>query len=157
MLYNVDVPGEWGRMQAREPAQTAIEMLAMDDGCKLFLRSWRTEGQDVLLLLHGLGAHSGWFIDMGNELAARGLTTYAVDHRGFGRSAGVPGHIERYATYIEDLVTLLKELKQRHASGAEAARMYILGHSMGGVFATYLAAWHADLLDGVIFLPYAAP
>ncbi len=150
MLYNVEAPGEWGSMRASAQVQTATETLAMADGCKLFLRSWKTEGRDVLLLAHGLGAHGGWFIDMGNELAASGLSVYVVDHRGFGRSEGLPGHIERGANYIEDLVAVLKEIRSRHASGD--ARFFLLGHSMGGIFATHLAAQHGELLDGVIFL-----
>jgi alpha-beta hydrolase superfamily lysophospholipase len=152
VLYNVDAPGEWGSMQTAAQVQTATETLAMADGCKLFLRGWRTESQDVLLLMHGLGAHGGWFIDMGNELAARGLNVYAVDHRGFGRSEGLPGHVERAENYIADLALVVSELHRRHTSGGTPARIYVLGHSMGGIFATHLAARYARLLDGVIFL-----
>lgn len=150
MLYNVDLPGEWGSMRAAPQVQTATEALTMADGCKLFLRSWKTEGRDVLLLVHGLGAHGGWFIDMGNELAASGLSVYVIDHRGFGRSEGQPGHVERGIHYIHDLVAVLKEIRGRHASGN--GRFFLLGHSMGGIFATHLAAKHGELLDGVIFL-----
>ena len=152
MRYNVDTPGEWGSMQAAARTQTATEMLAMADGCQLFLRSWATESQSVLLLMHGLGAHSGWFIDMGNSLATSGLSVYAVDHRGFGRSEGLPGHVERATDYISDLAVVTRELRRRHTRGDVPARVYVLGHSMGGIFATYLAARRADLLDGVIFL-----
>lgn len=151
MLYDVDAPGEWGSMQAVATVatvQATTETLSMADGCKLFLRSWRTEGQQVLLLMHGLGAHSGWFIDMGNELAARGLNVYAVDHRGFGRSEGLPGHVERAENYINDLAAVVTEIRRHHTN----ARLYILGHSMGGIFATHLAARQSELLDGVIFL-----
>lgn len=153
MLYNLSTPGDWGSMQAAARTQVATEMLAMADGCKLFLRSWTTEeSQSVLLLMHGLGAHSGWFIDMGNELAARGLSVHAVDHRGFGRSEGLPGHVEHATNYIADLAAVIREIRLRHTSAGKSPRVYILGHSMGGIFATYLAARHADLLDGVIFL-----
>jgi len=148
MLYNVESPGDWGSVQTASQARYATETLAMTDGCKLFLRSWRNESPHVLLLMHGLGAHSGWFIDMGNELASRGLSVYAVDHRGFGRSEGLPGHVERAANYIEDLVAVITEIRTRHAG----ARLSILGHSMGGIFATHLAAKHGDLLNGVLFL-----
>ena len=152
MLYNVDVPGEWGSMQGTARVQSGTEMLAMVDGCKLFLRSWRTESRHVLLLMHGLGAHSGWFIDMGNELAARGLNVYAVDHRGFGRSEGLEGHVGRAENYITDLAMVVEEIRRRHTSGDVPARVTVLGHSMGGIFATYLASRYANLLDGVIFL-----
>ena len=152
MLYNVEAPGEWGKMQATAQVQVETEMLTMADGCKLFLRCWQTESQDVLILMHGLGAHGGWFIDMGNELAARGLNVYAVDHRGFGRSEGLPGHIERARNYISDLAAIVREVRKRHTNEHASARVYVLGHSMGGIFATYLAVQYHELLDGVIFL-----
>lgn len=152
MLYKVDAPGDWGSMQSTVQVQSATETLTMTDGCKLFLRSWKTESRDVLLIAHGLGAHSGWFIDMGNELATLGLTVYAMDHRGFGRSEGLPGHVERFDTYVEDLEAVLEELRRRHTTEGKRARFYLLGHSMGGIFATHLAAKHGKLLDGVIFL-----
>ncbi|HKF36530.1 MAG TPA: alpha/beta fold hydrolase, partial [Ktedonobacteraceae bacterium] len=103
MSYQPTAPGDWGRMQQAPDIITATEELATADACKLFLRSWRTGSSNVLLILHGLGAHSGWFIDMGNKLAARGLTVYAMDHRGFGRSGGLPGHIDNYQTFVEDI------------------------------------------------------
>ncbi|HEX7733967.1 MAG TPA: alpha/beta hydrolase [Ktedonobacteraceae bacterium] len=152
MLYNVDAPGEWGNMQAAAQVQAVTETLAMADGCKLFLRIWRVESRDVLLLVHGLGAHSGWFVDMANELAARGLNVYAVDHRGFGRSEGLPGHVERAENYISDLAALVTEIRSRHTSEGAPARIFALGHSMGGIFVTCLAARQGSLLDGVIFL-----
>jgi alpha-beta hydrolase superfamily lysophospholipase len=152
MLYDRDTPGDWGTMRPNSPTLATTEMLPMADGCQIFLRSWQTQSQDVLLLMHGLGGHSGWYVDMGNELAARGLTVYALDHRGFGRSQGIPGHIERADRYIEDLATVVKEIRSRHSVESQSLRVSILGHSMGGIFAAYLAARHGDLLDGVIFL-----
>lgn len=151
MLYNVDAPGEWGSMQAAQ-VQAATETLAMADGCKLFLRSWRVESQDVLVVVHGLGAHSGWFVDMGNELAAHGLNVYVVDHRGFGRSEGLPGHVERAENYVSDLAAVVTEIRRRHTNEGGTARVFALGHSMGGIFVTCLAARQGALLDGVIFL-----
>lgn len=152
VLYDVQFPGEWGSRQTTSPVQSLDEMLTMSDGCKLFLRNWQTGSQNVLLIMHGLGAHSGWFIDMGNELAARGLTVYALDHRGFGHSEGLPGHVEHFATYVDDVAAVLQEIRKRHKGGATPTRFYVLGHSMGGIFATYLAAQQSDLLDGVLFL-----
>jgi len=56
-----------------------------------FLAQWHTDGPDVLVILHGLGAHSGWFNTLGKPLAPQGLTVYAVDHRGFRPIAGAAG------------------------------------------------------------------
>src|ERR1700726_4228300 len=148
MHYQPDAPGDWGQMQAAPGIVTATEELTTPDMCKLFLRSWKTDGPHVLLLMHGLGGHSGWYIDMGNVLAARGLTVYAMDHRGFGRSGGLPGHIADYHTYVEDIHYVVAEIRKRHPQ----APIYVLGHSMGGIFATYFAAKYGAMLTGVLFL-----
>src|SRR5437764_10622397 len=148
MLYQQEAQGDWGQMQGSDKCQVATEMLAMKDGCKLFLRSWITSSRDILLILHGLGAHSGWFIHMGNELAARGLSVYVVDHRGFGRSEGQAGHIDSYATFVEDSYAVIAEIRKRHAN----ARLYLLGHSMGGIFTTHIAAKYGRFLAGILYL-----
>jgi alpha-beta hydrolase superfamily lysophospholipase len=148
MLYQKDAPGDWG--QARETAEIAVatEHIVMDDGCKLFLRSWTTRSTDVLLILHGLGGHGGWYIDMANVLASRGLTVYTLDHRGFGRSTGLKGDVDSYQTLVEDSAAVIREIRKRHPD----ARIYLLGHSMGGIIATYVAARYSNLLAGVLYL-----
>lgn len=153
MLYQKEAPGEWGRMKETATIKVATEMLAMVDGCKLFLRSWVMDSSDVVLILHGLGGHSGWYIDMGDTLAARGLTVYADDHRGFGQSEGLPAHIDNYTTFVEDCHTLISEIRRRHPD----RKIYVLGHSMGGIFTTHLAAKYGQDLAGILYLnPWVA-
>ena len=148
MLYQKEAPGEWGQMKATDTIKIATEMLPMADGCKLFLRSWVTDSSDVLLILHGLGAHSGWFINMADTLAKRGLTVYVDDHRGFGHSEGLPAHIDTYSTFVEDCHMLVTEIRRRHPG----RNIYVLGHSMGGIFTTHLAAKYGQELAGILYL-----
>ncbi len=148
MLYQPEAPGDWGQMLESDTIKTATEMLKTADGCNHFLRSWVTNSNNVLLILHGLGAHSGWFIDMGNKLASRGMNVYVMDHRGFGRSGGLPGHIDDYHTYVEDIDFIVAEIRKRHPEAA----IHILGHSMGGIFASHYAAKYENLLASVLFL-----
>ncbi len=148
MLYQPDAPGDWGQMLESDTIKTATDILKTSDGCHIFIRSWVTDSPGILLILHGLGAHSGWFIDMGNKLAARGMTVYAMDHRGFGRSGGLPGHIENYHTYVEDINFIVTTMRKRHPEAA----IHILGHSMGGIFASHFAAKYQNMLTSVLFL-----
>lgn len=148
MLYQPDSPGDWGQMLESETIKTATEILKTPDGCTIFLRSWVTDSPDILLILHGLGAHSGWFIDMGNKLAARGLTVYAMDHRGFGRSGGLPGHIDDYHAYIADINFIVTTIRERHPE----ARIHVLGHSMGAIFTAYYAATYPNAVTSLLFL-----
>ena len=148
MLYQPDAPGDWGQMLESDAIKTATDILKTSDGCNIFLRSWDTDSPDVLLILHGLGAHSGWFIDMGNKLAARGMTVYAMDHRGFGRSGGLSGHIDNYHIYVEDINFIVTTIRKRHPEAA----IHILGHSMGAIFASHFAAKYQNTLTSVLFL-----
>ena len=148
MHYKPNAPGDWGSMQETADISIATEELITPDACKHFIRSWKRPGSDVLLILHGLSGHSGWYIDMGNVLASRGITVYAMDHRGFGRSGGQAGHIDDYHIYVENIGFILAELRNRHPE----SQIYVLGHSMGGLFAAYVAAKYRDILAGVLFL-----
>jgi alpha-beta hydrolase superfamily lysophospholipase len=136
--YRADHAGDWGIADESGSGGYQTETLALRDGTKLFFRSWQASDPQapVLVLLHGLGAHTGWFIDMGNELRARGVTVYADDHRGFGRSGGARGHVRDWHTYVSDVSEFFAAVRERQPN----APISLLGHSMGAVFALYFAA-----------------
>jgi alpha-beta hydrolase superfamily lysophospholipase len=148
MSYQPGAPGDWGRMEETPAITIAQEKLLTADNSPHFLRSWNTGSADALLIMHGLGGHSGWYIDMGNSLASQALSVYAMDHRGFGRSGGFPGHIDDYHTFLEDIKFVLAELRKRHPKG----KIYLLGHSMGGLFASHFATTYGEMLDGLLLL-----
>ncbi|MBF6591653.1 MAG: alpha/beta fold hydrolase [Ktedonobacterales bacterium] len=136
--YRADHAGDWGIAQERAESGYSTDTLTLRDGTPLFFRSWRAADPQapVLVLLHGLGAHTGWFIDMGNALQARGITVYADDHRGFGRSGGPRGHVRAWRTYVEDIGEFVSAVRQWQPGSP----LSLLGHSMGAVFALYVAA-----------------
>lgn len=138
VAYRPEHVGDWGIPAAAEGSRYETGTFALSDGTSIFYRSWTRDAAPapVLLLMHGLGAHSGWFIDMGNSLNALGLTVYVTDHRGFGRSSGARGHATRQDQYTRDLEAVIDEIRSRH----NGVPIFILGHSLGGVFALHLAA-----------------
>lgn len=83
-------------------------------------------GEDVLLLLHGLGATGGVWRDVDDHWSGRWL---APDLPGHGES-------DRLEHYTFD--TMAREL--RRLIGPHD-RVSILGHSLGGVLALYLGSW----------------
>jgi alpha-beta hydrolase superfamily lysophospholipase len=148
VTYRAEAQGDWGIIAPGAGIEASEEQLSMNDGTRLFCRVWRTNGKATLLVLHGLGAHSGWFIDMGNALAARGLNVWVVDHRGFGRSEGPRGHVAAYRRYLQDIDAVVDAIRAAQLE----TRLFVLGHSMGGIFATYYAAAHPEKLTGVLLL-----
>ncbi len=159
IAYQPEHVGDWGVPTPVTGGRYGTETLALDDGTPLFFRFWQAARREapVLIVFHGLGAHTGWFIDLGNALHARGVSVYMPDHRGFGRSGGARGHVRHGATYIRDANRFLTEVRKREP-GLPVA---ILGHSMGGIFAVHLAAEEArakrDRLAGMILVnPWVA-
>jgi len=138
IAYIPENVGDWGTPEATAGGSYGTDSLEMADGTRVFFRFWKTPHAEdpVLVFIHGLGAHTGWFIDMGNQLNQRGLNVYMDDHRAFGRSGGTRGHVRHGTIYIDDLKRFLAEIEKRHPD----APIFLCGHSMGGIFATYLAA-----------------
>jgi pimeloyl-ACP methyl ester carboxylesterase len=87
-------------------------------------------GDDLVVLLHGLGATAGVWHGVARTLQARGRRWLAPDLRGHGRSpsAGPFG----YGNHAADIAALL--------AGQDMARVTLLGHSFGGVVGAVLAS-----------------
>jgi alpha-beta hydrolase superfamily lysophospholipase len=102
------------------------------DGVALLTRHWEADDPwAALLLVHGLGEHSGRYEHVGDHFAAAGLDTYAYDHRGNGGSDGPRGDIDRWSRYQDDLEERLGAV--REAAGGLPVVVY--AHSMGGLLA----------------------
>ena len=101
------------------------------DGTELAVRQWATTGTPwaSLLLVHGLGEHSGRYDHVGRRLAAAGLDVQAVDLRGFGASGGKRAYVDRWSQFHDDVESRLREI--RSASGGRPVVLY--GHSLGGL------------------------
>ena len=146
--YTPEREGDWGVPSAAPGSEYSSENVTCPDEIKLFVRSWKVADPKapVLVILHGLGAHTGWFIDMGNALNAFGLNVYMYDHRGFGRSGGERGHVERAARLLDDAAHVVAVVAHRHPG----ARIFVLGHSMGALLATNAAVRDAESTESHI-------
>lgn len=138
VTFQPDRVGDWGVATAVDGGRYETGEMKMRDGMAIFYRAWlHPDAQrPILLIMHGLGAHSGWFIDMGNSLHEQGLTVYAMDHRGFGRSGGMRGHAAEAQAPVRDAEAVLAEIRRRHPD----TPVSILGHSLGAIFALHMAA-----------------
>jgi alpha-beta hydrolase superfamily lysophospholipase len=109
------------------------------DGIELFARAWAVpEGaarRGALLLVHGLGEHSGRHDRLARELAGMGLEVRAYDLRGHGRSGGPRGGIPHAGAHGDDLALAFGELERDAREQGDEAPPLLLGHSLGGAFA----------------------
>jgi acylglycerol lipase len=102
------------------------------DGTRLGLEHWDAPGRPwaVIVGLHGMNDYSNAFHLAGPWWAAHGITTWAFDQRGFGRSPhrGIWGGRELME---DDLRTLVSLARQRYPGAIVA----VAGVSMGGAVA----------------------
>jgi pimeloyl-ACP methyl ester carboxylesterase len=101
---------------------------------------------EPLLLIPGLGSdHSRWLGVL--EQLAKDFQVILIDSRDSGQSDSTDCHYT-VATMAQDTAALLQELNIKKA--------HILGHSMGGGIAQYLAADFPDLVNKLILYSTAA-
>lgn len=100
-------------------------------GLELFWRVWEAPGPKAsLLLVHGLGEHSGRYHAFAETLAYAGTTVFSFDLRGHGRSPGPRGDVDAFPRFLEDLLGMEAEMAK--VIPAELPR-FLMGHSLGGL------------------------
>ncbi|OOK64533.1 alpha/beta hydrolase fold family protein [Mycobacterium kansasii] len=82
----------------------------------------------VVVLAHGLGEHARRYDHVAQRFGEAGLVTYALDHRGHGRSGGKRVLVRDISEYTADFDTLVR-IATRENPGLKCI---VLGHSMGG-------------------------
>ena len=123
-------------------------------GLEIFWQSWTpTPVRAVIVLAHGASEHSGRYGWTAEQLGERGYATFALDHRGHGRSEGARAYIDR----IDHAVRDLDQLVDRAAAAHPGVPLFLLGHSVGGCISIAYAERHQDKLDGLLLsAPLAA-
>jgi alpha-beta hydrolase superfamily lysophospholipase len=124
------------------------------DGFNIAYRHWKaSKPKRVVVCIHGIGDYSGWFRNIAPELAAEGSEVYALDLRGFGESQeeGLPrGFVGDFERHLQDIDDFVVHLRNRH----KGKRLFVFGHSLGGVYSVWYAANFSNAIDGLVL---AAP
>ena len=82
----------------------------------------------VVVLSHGLGEYARRYDHVAQRFGEAGLLTYALDHRGHGRSGGKRMLVRDISEYTGDFATLVGIATKEHPG----LKCIVLGHSMGG-------------------------
>jgi alpha-beta hydrolase superfamily lysophospholipase len=82
----------------------------------------------VVVLSHGLGEHARRYDHVAQRFGESGLVTYALDHRGHGRSDGKRVLLKDMSEYTGDFDTLVGIAAKEYPG----LKCIVLGHSMGG-------------------------
>ena len=123
------------------------------EGVRIFTREWQPAGEPrgVVVISHGLNAHSGLYEWAAQQFTSNGLAVYALDHRGRGRSEGDRFFVKKFADWTSDLATFIDIVNTREPGRS----VFLLGHSAGGVIACGYALEHQEQITGLICEDFA--
>ena len=98
------------------------------DGTSLAYRAWPHRGAGVALaVVHGLGEHAGRYERLADGMAKHGVSTFAVDLRGHGKSPGRRGHVDSWSQWTDDVSAFV-----RRVESITDEEVVPVGHSFGG-------------------------
>ena len=122
-------------------------------GLKIAYRSWAPAGaaKAAVLIVPGFNSHSGYYDWTARQLAAQGLVVYAIDLRGRGLSDGERFYVDAIDDYAGDVDGLMKIVKTQQPG----LKVFMLGHSAGGVTSCVYALDHGSEISGLICESFA--
>jgi alpha-beta hydrolase superfamily lysophospholipase len=109
----------------------ALPGLPGADATPLHVRHWSPTGEPwaTVLIVHGIGEHSGRYERTGRLLAEAGLDVHAFDIRGHGLSGGRRVYVRRWEDFLDDLEVRLRAVRE------PGRPLVLFGHSMGALIA----------------------
>ena len=130
-------------LSSPEDGGGATSWLEMADGQRLLLRDWPLpQARGAVLIVHGLGEHSGRYLQLASWFNQRGYAVRGYDQRGHGQSPGRRGGLRHGDDLLADLATVYNDY-----AAASSHPPLLLGHSMGGLVAA------RAVLDGSVLPP----
>ncbi len=99
-----------------------------------------TAPRGVVVLSHGYAEHARRYDHVAQRFGEAGLITYALDHRGHGRSGGKRVYLRDISEYTDDFHTLVGIAAAEHPD----LKRIVLGHSMGGGIVFAYGVEHPD-------------
>ena len=114
----------------------------------IYYQAWLPEAdvKAVLLVVHGLGEHSGRYLNVVNHFVPLGYAVYGLDHIGHGKSEGD----REMVNCCDDFTDTLSIFYEIVAEAQGEKSIFILGHSMGGLITSYYLLDHQDKFAGAI-------
>src|SRR5262249_6144120 len=96
----------------------------------------------LVVILHGVQSHSGWYHNLGRTLASAGYLVSFPDRRGSGANRADRGHASSAGRLIRDLVEWVPALRAEYPGVPTA----LAGISWGAKLAVIAAARHPGLI-----------
>lgn len=115
----------------------------------LWERVWSVpECRALVVMLHGIQSHSGWYIGSAERLARAGVAVIAPDRRGSGMNSNNRGDTPNYRVLLEDVRRTVVEARRLFPGRP----LHLVGISWGGKLATAFALRYRHLLRSLILV-----
>ncbi len=137
--------------------QTSFRMEGEGAGNQCY--RWSPEGvpHAVVVIAHGMGEHAGRYARLAEEFVRHGLETFALDHRGHGRTAAHEGELGVFGPAGWDgVVDDYARLVAQGRSLRPGVPVVVLGHSMGSFVVQQFLLDHAAEVDAAVLSGSAA-
>ena len=123
------------------------------DGLKVVCFRWDSHGptRGVVQIAHGMGEHIGRYLETINDLNSAGLTVYANDHRGHGRTAPDSTHLGNFGEggfdlLVHDMIELSRIAKEENPNSP----FILFGHGIGSFAAQKFVLDRSSQINGLI-------
>jgi non-heme chloroperoxidase len=106
------------------------------DGTHLHYRQYPAESDTAVILLHGSGSHSRYFLPLAKHLSGQGeAQVFTPDLRGHGENPVRRGDIDYIEQFEDDVMDLIAYIRETHS----IKNIVLGGHSSGGGLALRFA------------------
>jgi len=136
-----------------------LKTFAARDGKQLGYRHYPTQSDKVIILLHGSGWHSQYFLPLAEFISSECLAqVYTPDLRGHGPTPERRGDVDYIGQFEDDLADLITIIRKDNPN----AMLIVGGHSSGGGLAIHFAgSRYGQQADAYLlltpYLKYNAP
>lgn len=131
------------------PAQ--LSEITTPHGATLAVRDWPLPAAVLpraqVLIVHGLGEHSGRYQHVAQQLNRWGFAVRAFDLGGHGQSSGAPGSLADDNRLLDDLALVVDRSRALLAPGVP---LVLLGHSLGGLIAARFVSLSLRPVDALV-------
>ncbi|MEL6989604.1 MAG: lysophospholipase [Bacteroidota bacterium] len=116
-------------------------------GYKIFHQSWKVQNPKAnLFIIHGIAEHADRYLHVVNFFNQNGISVFAPDLQGHGRSEGIRCNIKRYDDFLNDIEQYHEVIKEELSN----APTFVFGHSMGGGLVATMAIQNRLQVKGVL-------
>ena len=130
---------------------STLSKLNLAPGLQLALRDWpladATAMHAQVLIVHGLGEHSGRYEHVAQQLNGWGYAVRSFDLWGHGLSDGERGSMRDEHALLDDLAAVVDQTRKAMAPGQS---LVLLGHSLGGLLAARFVSLRMRPIDALV-------